>query len=324
MTPPSKRILVLGATGVIGKVLVDALVRAGDAFDTIGLFTSPDTVARKKELIDSFVSRGVVVRTGDIDADEDVLEAYKDFDTVVSAVGRNAIEKQVRLIDLAAHRAPSIVRFLPSEFGTDIDYCAASAAEIPHQKKRRVRACLAGQTSLAYSFVVTGPFADLFIGNLPAEPRVGSFDLVTRTAFLAAPDGPVGLTTMADVGRALVAVLHHPDVCDGRAVYVHSFVTTPATILAEFERQTASSNAAAAWTVHHTTLSQLRDIEQDARAHAAPLADLFTLRRIWAEGGTLYDHMDNEAIGLTSTDSLEDVVHAAVERPVAAFQSGEL
>lgn len=77
----------------------------------------------------------------------------------MSAVGRNAIEKQAWLIDLAAHRAPSMVPVLPSEFGTDIDYCAASASEIPHQKKRHVRACLAEQHEFAHSFVVTGSAA---------------------------------------------------------------------------------------------------------------------------------------------------------------------
>lgn len=73
----SKKILVIGATGVIGKVLLDALLNAKDEFETIGIFTSPATVESKKEMIESFKTRGCVIRTGDLYNDEQVLEVYK-------------------------------------------------------------------------------------------------------------------------------------------------------------------------------------------------------------------------------------------------------
>ena len=71
------KILVLGATGVIGKVLVDALLNAREQFEAIGIFTSPSTVESKKDLVDSFTSRGAVIHTGDLYKDEDVLNVYK-------------------------------------------------------------------------------------------------------------------------------------------------------------------------------------------------------------------------------------------------------
>lgn len=77
MAPQSKRILVLGATGVIGEVLLNALVNAKDTFESIGIFTSATTVESKKDLVASFASRGVLVRTGDLYNDNDVLEMYK-------------------------------------------------------------------------------------------------------------------------------------------------------------------------------------------------------------------------------------------------------
>ncbi|CAK7207311.1 hypothetical protein SEUCBS139899_010121 [Sporothrix eucalyptigena] len=317
----SKKILLLGATGVIGKVLLNSLLNAREQFDAIGIFTSPATAESKKELLDSFVARGAVVHTGDLYNDDNVLSVYKDYDTVVSAVGRFAIDKQTDLIALA-EKSPSIIRFIPSEYGTDIAYDASSATEKPHQKKLKVRAFLESDAvqRLKYSYLVTGPFADLFAGYMGADPRIGSFDVARREAVLVG-DGhvPLGLTTVADVGRALVAFLKHPEASDNRAVRVQSFVASPAELLAEYERQTEQK-----WTVTYTSMEELKQIEEEAWAAEHPVASIFTLKRIWAEGKTLYEMTDNAVIGLTKTDTLEMVVQANIREPQAAFQSGKL
>ncbi|CAK7208913.1 hypothetical protein SCUCBS95973_000274 [Sporothrix curviconia] len=315
------KILVVGATGVIGKVLVDAILNAREQFEAIGIFTSEATVESKKDLVESFKTRGAFIHTGDLYNDDDVLGVYKGYDTVVSAVGRFAIDKQVDLIALA-ERSPTIQRFIPSEYGTDIAFDASSATEKPHQKKLKVRAYLESDAvkRLKYSYIVTGPFADLFAGYMAAEPRVGNFDLDKKEAILAGDGhGPVGMTTVADVGRALIAVLKHPEATENRAVLVHSFVATPDELLKEYERQTGRP-----WAVSYTSMDELKKIEEDAWAAEHPVASIFTLRRIWAEGKTLYDKTDNEAIGLTKTDTLEMVIQANITSPQAAFQSGKL
>ncbi|KAI1372066.1 isoflavone reductase family protein [Hypoxylon crocopeplum] len=321
MAPPSKKILVLGATGVIGKVLVNALLNAKENFERIGIFSSAETVANKQELIESYRRRGVDVIAGDLYSEDDVLDAYKGFDTVVSAVGRFAIDKQVDLVALA-ERSPSIIRFIPSEFGTDIAYNASSATEKPNQKKLKVRAYIESDAvrRLKYTYVVTGPFADLYTGCMASQPQMGSFDVEKKEATLLGDGkGKVSLTTMSDVGRLLVAILKHPDVCDNKDVKVNSFTTTPDDILAELERQTDCK-----WRVKYTTLEELRRLEAEAWETGNELASIYTLRRIWTEGCTVYEKTDNEAIGMTKMDTLEMVVQSAVTNPVSAFQSGKL
>lgn len=244
-----------------------------------------------------------------------------EYDTIISAVGRAAIAKQADLIRIA-NDLPGVVRFIPSEAGTDIAYDETSAQERPHQQKLRIRALLESEeiSNITYTFLVTGPFADLYVGVMADEPQLGSFDIAARRATLLGDgEGRISLTTMTDVGKALVAVLRNPQYCDGKAVKVNSFTTTPHAILAEFERQTQSK-----WHVDYTPLAELQRREAEAWAAGKPLAGLYTLRRIWTQGATLYAETDNRAIGLTDTENLETVVRAAVAKPSAGYQSTAL
>ncbi|KAH8892677.1 isoflavone reductase family protein, partial [Thozetella sp. PMI_491] len=321
MATATKRILILGSTGVIGKVLANALINQKESFERIGIFTSSETATAKKALVESYRSRGVEIIIGDLESDADVLEAFKGYDTVVSAVGRYAIDKQVDLIALA-DQSPSIIRFIPSEYGTDIAYDSTSAAEKASQKKLKVRAFIESGAlkNLTYTYLVTGPFSDLYLGEMASEPQMGSFDAERAEAVLLGDgEGKISLTTMADVGRLLVAVLKHPDVCDGKAIRVNSFTTTPHAILEEFERQTEKT-----WKVNYTPLDELRRLETEAWEKGNPLASLYNLRRIWTEGRTIYEKTDNEAIGKLRMDTLEMAVQQAVTRPTAAFQSTKL
>lgn len=77
MATPSKKILVLGATGVVGKALTNSLLNAKGVFEKIGIFTSAESAAKKEELLDTYRTRGANILIGDLYRDEDVLEAYK-------------------------------------------------------------------------------------------------------------------------------------------------------------------------------------------------------------------------------------------------------
>lgn len=93
-----------------------------------------------------------------------------------------------------------------------------------------------------------------------------------------------------------------------RALKVKSFVTTPKAVLAEFERRTGPG-----WTVSYTPLDDLRRLEERLVSENSPAATGVTLRRIWSQGGTLYDKWDNADIGLPEElVKMEDFVVRAV------------
>ena len=212
-------LLIFGATGSIGKYITDAIVNAQDAFGRIAIFTSPNTLTHKPDEINALRHRGVDILVGNIANRDEVLKAYEGIlefchskvtgggvltaagvDTIISALGRGAIAAQIPLIQLA-NETPHIKRFLPSEYGTDIEYGPASQHEKPHQQKLKVRAALKEvRRDLEYAYVVTGPYADFpfYLGRSPVA-KAGTFDAVAKKAVLLGDgQGRISLTACAE------------------------------------------------------------------------------------------------------------------------------
>jgi hypothetical protein len=62
-------------------------------------------------------------------------------------------------------------------------------------------------------------------------------------------------------------------------------------------------------------LEELKKLEKEAWDSGAPYATPLTLRRIWTEGGTLYDKpRDNSLIGDPEMETLADQVKQIIER----------
>lgn len=190
----------------------------------------------------------------------------------------------------------------------DIEYGPQSKDEKPHQQKLAVRRFIREKVSqLQVTYVVTGPYFESW-----AEPQAGifeecpGFDVKTKTALLVEDgEGRVGFTTMPDVGKLVVAALQHPAAAVGKALKVQSFVVTPKQVLGEYEKQTGGG-----WRASYVPLAKLVELEKKLWKEQHPKATGITLRRIWAEGGTLYEKTDNEAIGVKPEDleSLETVL----------------
>lgn len=304
-----RKILVFGATGVIGKYIIEEIVNASSSFDKIGLFTSPFTAQNKADEINSWKEKGVDINIGDVNSEDDIKKAYEGYDTVVSALGRNAILAQVPLLKLA-NASTTIKFFYPSEYGTDIEYSPASATEKPHQLKLQVRRYIRENvTDLSVTYLVTGPYSDLFLGP-SSDPRIGSFDPKTaRATLLGTGEERVSFTTMRDVGRLLVAALRTPSPFSERVLKVNSFTTTGKQALGEFENQTGRK-----WEVQFTSLEDLKALEEKAWEEDWPTKTPLTLKRIWTEGGTLYERRDNGSIGFEGEDTLGDQVRNTIAK----------
>lgn len=75
LTPETKTILVFGATGAIGRFIVDSLFDAKKY--SISVFTSPDSAKSKAEAIEKLESRGAKIIIGNVRSETDVKAAYE-------------------------------------------------------------------------------------------------------------------------------------------------------------------------------------------------------------------------------------------------------
>ena len=84
----SAKILIIGATGVIGKPITGQILAAKSSFERIAILTSPNTVNNKADEINAMKGKGVDVFVGDLGSEDDVKRAYKG--TFMSYDGRHS------------------------------------------------------------------------------------------------------------------------------------------------------------------------------------------------------------------------------------------
>ncbi|KAL2136985.1 hypothetical protein VTI74DRAFT_11167 [Chaetomium olivicolor] len=307
----ASKILIFGGTGTIGRYITTALLRAKPAFNQVVLFTSANSAREKSQQLEKWKSEGLSVIVGDLTSEDDVKAAYTGVDTVISAVGRGGLQHQINLLRLA-EASDTVKWFLPSEFGTDIEHNEKSPNEKPHQLKLQVRKYIRENLKrVKVTYVVTGPYFDMWVDAAAGLEVAGGFISEKKRAYVIEDgNGKVGFCTMPDVGKFVSATLKNPEASFGKALKVQSFVVTPNEVLAEYEKQTGAE-----WEVTKTPLDAIRAFEAKLWGEGDPRATLVTLRRIWAEGGTLYTQNDNEAVGMKPEDL--DSLEAAVKKALA-------
>ncbi|CAJ1930190.1 unnamed protein product [Sphenostylis stenocarpa] len=173
MTEKSK-ILVVGGTGYIGKFIVKASAEAGHPTFVL-VRESTVSHPEKSKLIDSFKSSGVTLLYGDLNDHESLVKAVKEVDVVISTLGGQQIDDQLKLIT-AIKEAGNIKRFLPSEFGLDVDHHnAVEPAASFLNKKVNIRRTIEAE-GIPYTYVCSYAFSGYFLStfgqqNVTAPPR---------------------------------------------------------------------------------------------------------------------------------------------------------
>lgn len=161
------KILVIGATGYIGKFLVEAAAKHGhETFVLVRESAVSDPV--KGKLIESFKAYGVTVIYGDLHDHECLVKAVKQVDVVISAVAFQQILDQSKILD-AIKEAGNVKRFIPSEFGNDVDRShAVEPAKTNFEEKAKVRRAIEAH-GIPYTYIITNCFAGYFVPTL-AQP----------------------------------------------------------------------------------------------------------------------------------------------------------
>ncbi|XP_042482211.1 isoflavone reductase-like protein [Macadamia integrifolia] len=160
----TSKILIIGGTGYIGKFIVEASAKSGHpTFALVRTKTASGT--EKAKLLESFKNSGVTFVQGDLNDHESLVKAIKKVDVVISTVGGSLISDQVKII-AAIKEAGNVKRFLPSEFGNDVDRIhAVDPALSMWNKKVRIRRTIESE-GIPSTIVVCNFFANYFLPNL--------------------------------------------------------------------------------------------------------------------------------------------------------------
>ncbi|CEL06520.1 hypothetical protein ASPCAL09695 [Aspergillus calidoustus] len=296
-----RSVVLAGVSGNLGPAILSAVSAA--PFN-VTVFTRPGSSPPK--------TPGVETIEVDYESIDDLASKLHGKDAVISTIPPTAAAAQTNLIHAAA--TAKVARFIPSEFGSDLDNPLNRAAPVyrPKVEAQELLKSLAAEGKLTYTIVYTGAFLDWGLrAGFPINP-------VKKIAALH--DGGERLystTTLATIGKAVVGVLNHVEETKNRVVRVGEASTTLKEVLALSQEIVGSDG----WTVTEPDTTEavekaLVQVKQGNISHETIFPFIF--KAIWgAENGGHFDKTDNELLGIQQLDK------AGIKRVIQSVVDGE-
>ncbi|KAF5751776.1 hypothetical protein HS088_TW02G00794 [Tripterygium wilfordii] len=163
MACEKSKILVFGATGYLGSYMVKASVSLGHPTYVYVRPIKSKTDAAKLAVHKELESIGVTIFQGELDDHEKLVSALKQVDVVISTLAVPQYLDQLSII-AAAKEAGNIKRFIPSEFGNEVDRVSGVLPpfEALLENKRKIRRA-AEAAGIPHTYVSANAFATYFI-----------------------------------------------------------------------------------------------------------------------------------------------------------------
>ncbi|KAF0914833.1 hypothetical protein E2562_032514 [Oryza meyeriana var. granulata] len=210
--------LIVGATGYIGRFVAEACLDSG--LETFILVRPGNACPERAAAVDALRQKGAVVVEEGRKSVEAALRAHG-VEVVISVMGGASILDQLGLIK-AIRAAGTVKRFLPSEFGHDVDRARPVGAGLRfYEEKRRVRRA-AEASGVPYTFICCNSIAGwpYYDSTHPSElpPPLDRFQIygdgTVRAFFVAGSD--IGKFTIkaAYDARSINKIVHFRPACN--------------------------------------------------------------------------------------------------------------
>ncbi|KAJ9178408.1 hypothetical protein P3X46_010293 [Hevea brasiliensis] len=166
MDSEKSKILIFGATGYLGEYMVKASISMGHpTYAYVRPLRSNDTLSSKLQLHQQFQSLGVTFFQGELEEHEKLVSVLKQVDVVISTLAVPQHLDQLKIIS-AMKEAGNIKRFVPSEFGNEVDRVSGLPPfEAILANKRRIRRATEA-AGVPYTCISANSFAAYFIDYL--------------------------------------------------------------------------------------------------------------------------------------------------------------
>ncbi|VVA32993.1 PREDICTED: isoflavone reductase [Prunus dulcis] len=172
MACEKSKILIIGATGYLGKYMLKASVSLGHPTYAYVRPIKPKTDSSKLLLHKEFEAMGATIFQGELDEHEKLVAALKQVDVVISTLPIPQLLEQFKIIN-AIKDVGNIKRFIPSEFGNDPARESTLAPfEAIHEDRRTIRRATEA-AEIPHTYVCGNTFGSYFVSYLlnPHEER---------------------------------------------------------------------------------------------------------------------------------------------------------
>ncbi|RYC64773.1 hypothetical protein CHU98_g1463 [Xylaria longipes] len=288
MGSPIKNVAVVGGSGNLGRAVVTELVDAGFAVKVLTREGSTST----------FPAR-VASKAVDYASVESLTSALQGQDALVSTIATVAVAGQWPLVDAAV--AAGLRRIIPSEFGINTRFLGKEPIGTILQGKIQTLNYIHEKSKQDPSFTWTGISTGLFFDWGLEHGSIG-LDKATKTATIYdSGNEPYQASNLPHIGKAIAAVLKHPEPTINRYISIASFNPTQNQVLEIAEKLTGSK-----WTVNHIPASEQQQIgvEKLSKGDYSAFSNLLR-KRVYGDGaGLAVEGPDNalDLLGLEGED----------------------
>ncbi|XP_028776364.1 leucoanthocyanidin reductase [Neltuma alba] len=152
------RVLIVGATGFIGQFVAEASLAAGYA--TYFLVRPGPMSQTKSAVVKGLQEKGAMVIYGAINEQELIEKILRDYEIniVISAVGAGNLLDQLVLVE-AMKSVKTIKRFMPSEFGHDVDRADPVEPGLGMYKQKRLVRRKVEKAGVPYTYICCNSIA---------------------------------------------------------------------------------------------------------------------------------------------------------------------
>lgn len=195
--------LVLGAAGALGRLIVPALLKQGQAA-RVRVGVRGGLAGKHAPLLESWAAGGIKVFDADLGDTESLKRACNGVDTVISAVQGGPdviIDGQARL--LAVVKRAGVTRFVPSDFAEDL--FSIPKGINPYLDWRRTFDRQVAPSGIGFTHVLNGGFMEAVFSS-PGLIDAGAGTI----SFWGDGHMPMDFTSMEDVAAYLAAALADP------------------------------------------------------------------------------------------------------------------
>ncbi|KAK0665968.1 hypothetical protein QBC41DRAFT_231670 [Cercophora samala] len=221
-----KTVAVLGGTGNLGPSIVHHLLSAG--FTVTGLTRASSTNSTP------VYPDSVTVHKVDFASFDSLRSALDGQDAVVSVVGSPGVAAQKLAVDAAV--AAGVKRFIPSEFGVNTRKVRdRPIGRILREKVEVVDYLIGREGEISWTGVSTGLFFDWGL----EKHGLSTINLGDKTSSVVdSGNEKFQVSTLAQVGRAVVKILQHPEETKNKYLVTSSFQVSQNEIIKTVEELT--------------------------------------------------------------------------------------